>query len=97
MIRIQMGTHNISENGRRVWEALYDTTVTSNPPHTNLCNLLQGVCRLPTLHNQDQVPSDSYGLFSTRCSGIFPHTKWRKKETNYGVKHRHFIFILNRE
>jgi hypothetical protein len=26
MIRTQMGTHNISENGRSAWDALYDTT-----------------------------------------------------------------------
>jgi hypothetical protein len=25
MIRTQMGTHNISENGRSAWDALYDT------------------------------------------------------------------------
>jgi hypothetical protein len=27
MIRTQMGTHNISENCRSVWDALYDTTI----------------------------------------------------------------------
>jgi hypothetical protein len=26
IIRTQMGTQNISENGRSVWDALYDTT-----------------------------------------------------------------------
>jgi hypothetical protein len=26
MFRTQIGTHNTSENGRSVWDALYDTT-----------------------------------------------------------------------
>jgi hypothetical protein len=30
MIRTQMGTHNRSENGRSVWDDLYDTTRDSN-------------------------------------------------------------------